>query len=92
MSRRRRTGSLRAVSGGCRHALTQFSFSLPSGGHARLTVVDLAGRVVATLADGPFTAGEHQARWTAAAPPGVYFARLDAPGGASRVTRVVRFE
>jgi beta-propeller uncharacterized protein DUF5122 len=73
-------------------SLTRFAFKLPTAGHARLTVVDLAGRIVATLADGPFDAGEHQARWTAAAPAGVYFARLEAPGGVSRVTRVVRFE
>ena len=72
--------------------LTRFSFTLPAAGHARLTVVDLAGRIVATLADGAFDAGAHQARWTASAPAGVYFARLEAPGGASRVTRVVRFE
>ena len=69
-----------------------FAFTLPAAGRARLTVVDVAGRIVATLADGPFDAGEHQARWTGAAPAGVYFARLEAPGGASRVTRVVRFE
>ena len=71
---------------------TAFAFTLPAAGHARLTVVDVSGRMVATLADGAFAAGEHQARWSAAAPAGVYFARLHAPGGVSRVTRVVRFE
>jgi hypothetical protein len=72
--------------------LARFSFTLPTAGRARLTVIDLAGRVVATLADGPLDAGDHQVRWTTPAPAGVYFARLDAPGGLRQVVRVVRFE
>jgi flagellar hook assembly protein FlgD len=52
----------------------------------RLRVFDVAGRVVATLAEGPLAAGEHPFRWNgrddraAPAPAGLYFVRLDAPG------------
>jgi len=70
---------------------TTFQFALPSDGHVRLTVFDAGGRVVATLVDEALAAGHHDARWSAPARPGVYFAKLEA-SGASRVTRVVRFE
>ena len=71
---------------------TTFSFALPQTGRVRLTVVDAAGRLVATLVDGDVAAGWHEAQWSARAAPGVYFARLEAPGGARRSARVVRFE
>jgi len=45
-----------------------------------------------TLVDGPVTAGEHQARWAASVTPGLYFARLEAPGGTQRVIRMTRFD
>jgi hypothetical protein len=53
-------------------------FRLPAAGHVRLTLVDLAGREVSEVLDGPNTAGDH----TVAAParalsPGIYFARLE---------------
>jgi hypothetical protein len=54
-------------------------------------VYDATGRVVASLLDGELLAGPHAVRWTAPAPPGVYFARLAAPG-AMRMTCVVRLE
>lgn len=73
-------------------ASTRFTFTLQSAGRARVSVIDLAGRVVATLVDGPLDAGEHELRWTAPAPAGVYFVRLDTPGGQRHVVRVVRFE
>ena len=47
-----------------------------------LSVFDLAGRRIATLARGPLPAGSHNARWDGSdaqgvrAPSGVYFARL----------------
>jgi hypothetical protein len=71
---------------------TTFAFTLPVRGHVRLAVFDAAGREVARVLDDDVLAGAHEARWTAAARPGVYFARLDAPGGASRVARVVRLD
>ena len=48
--------------------------------------------MVPALADGPFDAGEHQTRWAASVTPGLYFARLEAPGGTQRVIRVTRLE
>jgi hypothetical protein len=55
--------------------------SLPVDERARVTILDVTGRRVATLADAAFTAGRHALRWDpVAAPPGVYFARLDAGG------------
>ena len=61
--------------------LARFSFSLPSAGRARLTVYDLGGRALATLADGPFDAGTFERAWTAPVAPGIYFIRLDTPAG-----------
>jgi hypothetical protein len=69
-----------------------FSFALPQSGRVRLVVIDAAGRVVTTLVDGDVPAGWHEAHWSARAAPGVYFARLEAPGGMRRTARVVRFE
>jgi hypothetical protein len=63
----------------------RFSFALPTAGHARVTIYDLGGRAFATLADGPFAAGQHEVGWDAPARPGVYFARIDA--GSSHVSR-----
>lgn len=72
--------------------LTSFTFALPAAGRTRLAVYDAGGRLIATLLDGELLAGPHEVRWAAAAPPGVYFARLTTPGGAVRMTRVVRLE
>ncbi len=59
----------------------RLGYALPAGTQVRLTVHDVTGRVVATLADGQQSAGEHQVTWNgAAARPGVYFARLTAAG------------
>lgn len=53
---------------------------LPRATHARLVIVDAAGRRRATVADGPFSAGSHALSWRATSPlePGVYWAVLDA--------------
>jgi hypothetical protein len=52
-------------------------FTLATAGRARLTVVDVAGRRVATLADADLPAGRHRVRWSATGvPAGVYFVRL----------------
>jgi len=65
----------------------RFTFSLRSAGRVRLTIVDLAGREVATVVDGPLAAGRHDLHWAPRGAPGVYFARLQAEG----VDEVVRF-
>jgi hypothetical protein len=65
----------------------RFKFALGSAGRARLTIVDLAGREVATVTDGPLGAGSHDLQWEARCAPGIYFARLQADG----VNEVVRF-
>ena len=66
---------------------THFKFALGSAGWARLTIIDLAGREVATVVDGPLGAGPHDLPWAWPCAPGVYFARLQADG----VNEVVRF-
>jgi hypothetical protein len=60
-------------------------FHLPRAAPVRLTVLDVAGREVACLADGWQAAGRHEVVWTAAAGaaavgPGRYFVRLESAG------------
>jgi hypothetical protein len=61
----------------------QFDFVLPAAGRARLEVLDLAGRRVRVLADGPLPAQRQARGWDLrdglgrAVPPGVYLARLE---------------
>jgi hypothetical protein len=71
---------------------TTFSFTLPQAGRARLEIFDAAGRLVATLADGELLAGRHAVRWTTPASPGVFFARLEAPGGKRAILRIARID
>ena len=72
----------------------ELGFALPAPGPLRVTLYDVAGRRVATLADGPAKAGEHVVRWDGrcsdgrAASPGLYLVRLEA-AGAARSVRVV---
>ncbi len=48
----------------------------------RLTIVDLLGRSIATLADGVFPTGTHQFRWNGASHPrGLYLFRFETPLG-----------
>lgn len=70
--------------------VARLRFALPSTRHAQLTVHDLAGRQVATLADGVYGAGWHFATFSRAGAraPGVYFARLRVDG-AQYVQRLV---
>jgi len=61
---------------------TTLTFDLPVAGHTSLMVYDIAGRRVATLANGVLSAGRHELAWDgraengASAPAGVYFCRL----------------
>lgn len=65
---------------------TTLRFSLSEPGRVRLDIVDLGGRVVAELATGWRSAGEHAVEWDGrgtsgeATSPGVYFARLAGSG------------
>ncbi len=72
----------------------RFAFTLPAASPVQLAIYDVSGRRVATLCDGPRTAGTHAASWDgrdadgAAAAPGLYFARLRAAGGVASATVV----
>ena len=72
---------------------TALSFSVPADTRVRLRVYDVAGRVVATLVNGPLRAGEHHAAWDGRterggrAAAGVYVLELRA--GSERCTRRV---
>ena len=73
---------------------TTLRFELPESGPARLSVYDISGRVVRTLADGQTAMGAHAVRWNGTddhgqpLPAGIYFARLDALGK-TQVRRMV---
>jgi hypothetical protein len=74
--------------------VTTVRFGLPERVGVLLEVFDLAGRRVATLADGPREAGWNEAAWDLTGrdgrrvASGVYFVRLEA-GGASAVGKIV---
>lgn len=63
----------------------RIEFLLPREGAVRLTIVDLRGREIAVLADGPLAAGRHSLAWDgrshgATARAGLYFVLLQAEG------------
>ena len=68
------------------------AFTLPGASRARLTVLDVAGRVIDVIADGQFEQGTHRASWKTsevarARGAGLYFVCLEA--GALREVRRV---
>ncbi|MBI5167926.1 MAG: hypothetical protein HZA61_00415 [Candidatus Eisenbacteria bacterium] len=69
--------------------------TLPRAAHVRLAIVDVSGRRVRTLEDRDLAAGGHEFVWNgrdetgAAAPAGLYWARLDSEGEV-RTRRIVR--
>jgi hypothetical protein len=68
---------------------TTVAFTLARFSSVTLQVLDLQGRVVATLLDGPLDAGQHQASWDASRhPSGLYWCRLTA-GGVTLSRRLV---
>ena len=78
--------SLTAVGPNPSRGDVRIEWALSLAGEARLSVIDLQGREVASLASGAFAAGRHGAVWDgramgAPAPPGVYFVRIEAAGG-----------
>jgi hypothetical protein len=57
-------------------------YGLPTDGRVTLSVYDLSGRRVATLAEGERAAGRHEVVWDCAdVRPGVYLCRLETTGG-----------
>jgi len=81
------TGTWLAAGPNPAHGALRLTFALAQDGPVRLSVYDAQGRNVATLADGPFTAGRHEVGWNGASGSrglrsGVYYARLEAGGRA----------
>ena len=70
-------------------------YRVPGDGVVTLVVYDVRGAEVARLAEGFRSEGEYEAAWDGrdlrgrTAAPGVYFARLETPGG-SRVRKIVK--
>ena len=67
------------------HGGSRVSYALPTETRVRLRVLDLQGRVVATLVDGIMPAGGHEAVWNGSTPggaasSGLYFVRLETDG------------
>lgn len=61
---------------------TQLRFHMAADGEARLRVVDILGREVATLAGGVYSRGVHTVRFDASGlAGGIYYARLEAGEG-----------
>ena len=63
----------------------EFTFFVPTTSRVRASVVDVQGRLVATLVDRVCAAGRHVASWDGGtgrgrARPGLYFVRLETPG------------
>jgi hypothetical protein len=74
------------VSGGMASA----SFTLPSSGEARLSVYNITGRLVETVANQLLPGGEHTMSFsTSNYAPGVYFTRLEHLSSSSTVRMVV---
>ena len=63
------------------NSTTRISFQLAEASPVRVTIIDLTGRVVATLAEREFQAGYHSLVWNAdGVPSGDYFAKVKADG------------
>lgn len=73
---------------------TTVGFTLAGSGHARVTVVDIAGRLVSTLLDRHLPAGRHSVMWNGrtqegrSAPSGAYFVSVES-GRARESTEVL---
>lgn len=65
----------------------KLALSLPAEQNATVAVLDVQGRRVASLVDGPIAAGIHELTWGADADPGIYFVRASA-GKATRIVRI----
>jgi hypothetical protein len=73
---------------------TRMRFVLPAAGRTRLEVFDVNGRLVRKLVDRNLPAGSHDVAWdgrdqeSTSVGVGVYFIRLQGPGGVSRQSLV----
>ena len=71
------------------NAVTNIRFALEKASHVTLSIYDLDGRAVATIADEPMITGEHEFAWNGMSnPSGMYLFRLTVDGKTS-VTRGV---
>jgi len=62
------------------NAKTTIKFGLPNAAHVELTIFDILGRTISTLADDNFEAGFHSVVWDAGnSPSGVYFYKFSTP-------------
>lgn len=69
---------------------TSIKYTLPRGGHVRLTVFNLLGQEVARLQDGPQAEGTYDVEFTKTSlPSGIYFYRLVGPGFAETKKMVI---
>ncbi len=66
--------------------MTKIAYDVPaSGGHVRIQIYDVTGRVVRTLVDAEKSGGQHEAVWRGRtdggerAASGIYFCRMEAP-------------
>jgi hypothetical protein len=72
---------------------TTLCYSLARAGRVNLSIIDVAGRRVATLVDGAREAGDHQVMWHGrtddgrAVPSGMYFVRIQG-GGETAVRKI----
>ena len=66
---------------------TKIRFELANSGQARVSIYDVSGRLVRTLATGSLAAGSHQRVWQGKdnggrqVPSGAYYVRLETPDG-----------
>lgn len=72
-----------------RDGTVRVSFALPDAGSARLTLVDIAGRVIESRDVGTLGAGRHDLALGGNLTPGVYFVRLSHAQGQYQVKAVV---
>ncbi len=73
----------------------ELALDLPADSRARVEVMDLQGRRLATLADGPLAAGTHRLFWSgetasgAVAPAGIYIIAVRSPLGRATLRAVL---
>ena len=65
-------------------------FALDTDQRARVTLLDISGRVVSRVLDSELPAGVHEVRWpTGVTQPGMYFLKLETASGTSRFAKAV---
>jgi hypothetical protein len=76
-------------------ATSSFTYRLASAGRVHVSVIDIRGREILVLEDGERSDGNHTIVWNGrgrdgkAAPSGVYFVRVQGPGGAETTRKAV---